>query len=392
LIAGATNRFKELFSAHGNEVRAPKKVETDVPPNRLVHLGKSVGGIFSGGERVRRIEEATKRIEGATKRIEGATKRIEGAQAAVELVRASIEQEAREAAWRSWRAEHRDEVSGEELSARSLEATGALEGLDKIRQILDQLPLTDQRVRILSDPHQKDRHDPAAMGVLRTLRYSLQVVTSAQSSDPPVVVQNVQPEDLVLLKLLGEKIHSDLIQIGIFWPPPFAEPPPAASRDLMDMYRVSIWRTGSRDQSLHDTLEQLLSRIENLLRDSSSHKRISIARWLTDRDSNGRRRIELIVSSAACVITLMQAPGTVQDFSARTVDLARDVVTAFVVKIASDIGGELSEGGDGDQVLIPPPAPDSIPGLQSDSPTASPQGDSRPTDISDLDSASSDQP
>lgn len=200
------------------------------------------------------------------------------------------------------------------------------------------------------------RRQAAAYDVLRALNDSAEV---GQQWAPRLPRPTFQPEDRIVgagqmedlwfLITLGDRIHSGLQRQGLLWPPPFAQPPPAVTRDIFDLWQaVSRRRIAGASRSDRSTIRPQLA--DNSLFQACRNIRDKSLRLidLLDRDVTvnqiaiitldvagipregtrpPRSRISTLIGGMALAIGLIQGPGAIHNFPNDVRELGGDLIT-----------------------------------------------------------------
>jgi hypothetical protein len=224
--------------------------------------------------------------------------------------------------------------------------------------ILPQLSHIENDCEILLDSSRVDHHDQAARNIIRCLRMGTRQILDLGLEAPDLagVAIRERSQEKQFLHAAGMLLDEYFRVHGLPWPPPMPEPPPAVVRDLLLMYDEAVGRSRTADRdSPAESLDKILGRVarrsQDLL-DGWSVSGISAARAMAQPvDGTNRSIIGVFLSGVAVIISLLQGPGALHNFSSDLHDLGgdvRDVVTTVVAGVSGVLdriaGGTLTIG------------------------------------------------
>jgi hypothetical protein len=203
--------------------------------------------------------------------------------------------------------------------------------------LLPRLNEIEQNAAILSDSSRREQHEAAALNVLDALRLSAETALLfgrriwGRDNTRPEVIYCEQS----FLYNVGARLHQTLLDLGLEWPPPYSEPPPAVTRNLIELhesgsvwygaeefYMLRQWRTSFANLHFHAL------RLSKELRDRRSPQAVSVARSITQKsptDKYASNQLGKILGGLTIAITLLQGPGAFHDFPSDAEHFSHDL-------------------------------------------------------------------
>ncbi len=202
-------------------------------------------------------------------------------------------------------------------------------------------------VKVLEDRSLVDRHADASFDIVEALQVSARVRIAVPESVTrlrrPSLEEVEQSE--TWLASVGYILDRSLSELRLPWPPPDREPPSIVT-DLLTMYREAanarVDREGGADL-LRRSLETIEAKAAQLLDGWNRDLAEAVASEASGGPSSRRSMFERLTTNLALLITLLQAPGAINDFPKDSVDLGRHTARATEVAYiaTADAAGDL---------------------------------------------------
>jgi hypothetical protein len=145
---------------------------------------------------------------------------------------------------------------------------------------------------------------------------------------------------------LGDRVARDLATVNLHWPPPYDRPPPAVTRDLLELFYRAHDRyiTPLQEAGIDVLFDSRFYTIEFRLRQAFQairYQATALIEQLSDEDQevierairtatstaqvSGKSRVSNLLAGLALVIGLLQGPGAIHDFPGGVERLGEDV-------------------------------------------------------------------
>ncbi|MEU4560593.1 hypothetical protein AB0F72_19630 [Actinoplanes sp. NPDC023936] len=209
--------------------------------------------------------------------------------------------------------------------------------------ILSELPTVERECAVLLDSSAEERHEVAARTVLRALRVGVRRILELNPQLPSYGGSTVAESQATnFLHKVGTLLNEAVSDSGMEWPPPYLYPPPAVTRDLLSLYRLSALGSLRRDlrpdAPLRAALQLIDDRTTTLLADWSERSVSAAKAASVPPPESKRSRVGLFLSGAAVLISILQGPGAAHDFYSDSLTLGGDIRD-----IAIHVGSGISE-------------------------------------------------
>ena len=212
---------------------------------------------------------------------------------------------------------------------------------DLLELTLFRLDEVKRNLAVLNDFDTREwerRHVEATWDILHNLRRTCQFAIdwTEQRGWPtfaPFGLGGIRLDvDIGLINHVGERLHYPLRANGLTWPPPYSEPPPAVTRDLLAVYELAIEHQlrGGRDVDefrFLSALRRVADISSELLHEMNATgvlgtRAVERARRVVgSHGERGENRLTSILAAVALAITLLQGPGALHDFPRDVADL-----------------------------------------------------------------------
>lgn len=208
---------------------------------------------------------------------------------------------------------------------------------DLLELTLFQLKDTKRNIEILNDDDESRRsHVEAARNILHDLRRTCQTALDWTTAHGWPHFQAPQGgfhirDDDKWIRDVGDRLHYTLRESDLIWPPPYAGPPPAVTRDLLDVYHVALpYRdrfgcTYVNESRLVRAFERVIAITTGLLQEMEEGvgaAGVGDAYAVVGKTTQAVRRsggrgpnlVTVVLSGLALAISLLQGPGVIHDF------------------------------------------------------------------------------
>jgi hypothetical protein len=164
--------------------------------------------------------------------------------------------------------------------------------------------------------------------------------------------------DVLFLFDLGDRIDYGLRRQGIQWPPPVNNPPPAITRDLIELYETARSRSplnfndeGDQLSLTFRTISKKSSELIGILETANRPVEVvGSTRRATARSNRGASaRLSSILGGLALAIGIIQGPGAIHNLPQDVKELGGDInalgrsIAVGVGELAAQVARELSD-------------------------------------------------